>query len=89
MTDEPPSPTGEPINAYLGRSIFAVLIFWPLGIVALVYSIMARASQRHGDSTRAAECACLAAAWGMAALGMFLILLLGAFLADVLFRGWL
>ncbi|MCE9590734.1 MAG: CD225/dispanin family protein [Planctomycetes bacterium] len=75
----------EPINTYLDRSIFAFFVFWPLGIVALVYSIMARSSVRRGERARAADYAALAVAWGMAALCAFVVVLIGIFVAPMLF----
>jgi hypothetical protein len=89
MAGESPRQPEEPINTYFDRSVFAFVVFWPVGIVAVVYSIMARASKRRGDLARAAEYATLAAAWGMAALGAFLVFVVGMFVAVVLFRGLL
>jgi uncharacterized membrane protein YidH (DUF202 family) len=87
MPTDSQSTSEEPVKTYLDRSIFALVVFWPLGIVALIYSILASATRQH-NQTRAREYASLAAAWGMAALGMFIVVLIGIFAAVVLFPSW-
>uniref|UniRef100_A0A3B5ATN2 Uncharacterized protein n=1 Tax=Stegastes partitus TaxID=144197 RepID=A0A3B5ATN2_9TELE len=47
-------PLANPVNDYLGYSIFTLLCcFWPLGVAALVYSISTRTANQTGDQVTA------------------------------------
>lgn len=61
--------TAEPVddtpssNSRLGWSVLASLVFWPLGLLALIFSVLAEVSVIHGNpdmarrySDRAAAC---------------------------------
>lgn len=75
-----------PINTYLGPSVLAFLLFWPLGIVALVFSIMAQRTA-SADSARSQQYALRAANWGMLTMLVWLCLLVGMLVFTVVFRG--
>lgn len=77
-----------PVSTHLGRSIFAFLLFWPLGIVALIYSIKASAGKRCGDLQQAQAYAHRAAAWGMAALGVFFFGGIGLLVGNAVWNAW-
>lgn len=62
------APRRKPVRTYLGHSIFALFIFFPIGLHALFHSIRAERALRAGHTEAAAMHASQAAAWGMAAL---------------------
>lgn len=78
------------IKTYLPHSIFASFFFFPFGIIALVFSIMAEVTKKE-EPQRAKAYAVRAAYWGMMALGLWLALLAATFAFVLFFRGsgWL
>ncbi|XP_034031196.1 proline-rich transmembrane protein 1-like isoform X2 [Thalassophryne amazonica] len=64
-------PLGEPVNDYLGYSIFTMLCCClPLGIAALIYSISTRDANSVGDQEKAERCSKTAKTLNNVALGI-------------------
>ena len=79
------APDRPPVKTYLGHSIFALIIFWPLGLPALINSVRAEKARRAGHAETAAVHASRAVAFGMGALAAAVITLLG----GCLLSGWM
>lgn len=80
----------EPVKTYLPHSIFASFFLFPFGIIALVFSILAESTKRDSPE-RAQAYAARAAHWGIAALGLWVVLLVAIFAFNAFFHGaaWL
>jgi hypothetical protein len=86
MSPLPPgSPEGAAGKTYLGQSVIAVIFFWPFGIVALTFSVMAGRANARRDFVSARAHGARAAAWGMAAFAAWVLLLIAIFLSAALF----
>jgi hypothetical protein len=56
-------PVAMPSNSYVGWSVFACVLFLPLGLLALVLSVLAEVAIIHGDLDKAREYSQQASAW--------------------------
>ncbi|HZN69210.1 MAG TPA: CD225/dispanin family protein [Tepidisphaeraceae bacterium] len=79
------APARPPVKTYLGHSIFALIIFWPLGLPALINSVRAERARKAGHADAAALHASRAVAFGMGALAAAVITLL----VGCLLSGWM
>ena len=73
-------------KSYFPHSIFATVIFFPFGIVALAYSRRAAEAHRFGYHDQAHRFAEQAAAWGMAAIAVLPIAVVVVMAAVALSR---
>ena len=71
-------PERTPVKTYLGHSIFALIIFWPLGLQALINSVRAEKARRAGHAEAAALHASRAVAFGMGALAAAVVTLIAS-----------
>lgn len=66
-----PTPLENPVKDYLGYSIFTTFCCcMPVGIAALIYSVLARGANRHGDQVEAERTSRKAKTLNHVALGL-------------------
>ncbi|XP_008285130.1 proline-rich transmembrane protein 1-like isoform X3 [Stegastes partitus] len=70
-------PLTNPVNDYLGYSIFTLLCcFWPVGAVALSYSISTRKANQAGDQVMAERTSRMARTLNHVAVGLGIVFLI-------------
>lgn len=73
------------VKDYLCQSIFTCLCcFWPLGIVAIIFSCMTRSATRRNDQLEASRMSSLAKSFALAALLVGIVCLLIAIADNVM-----
>lgn len=78
------------VKDYLCQSIFTCLCcFWPLGIVAIIFSCMTRSATRRNDQLEASRMSRLAGAFSLAALLVGIACLLIAIVDNIMMMGLL
>ena len=69
-------PERRVVKTYLGHSVFALIMFWPLGLPALINSVRAERALKAGHAEAAALHASRAVAFGMGALAAAVVTLI-------------
>jgi hypothetical protein len=81
-----PVPNRRPVTTYLAHSIVATLVFFPLGLVALVSSISAERALRRGNCPAAEYYATRAVVWGIGAIVFWFLFLVGIALVGTILK---
>lgn len=80
---------GEEVESYLGPSILAMVLLFPVGVMAVVNSMRARRAAARGEGDVARYYAANASQWGAITMVVWMVLLVGFFVVATVFRIWL